>query len=467
MNPSEPVKGRTSAAAWSALRTQVRGLLFRRGEPSYEDARRALSWNARVPSRHPAAILRATDADDIAVAVRWAAEQELRVALRSGGHSWCGAALREDALVLDLGALRTLEIDAAARVARAGPAVENLRLATSLAREGLAFPVGHCPSVALGGYLLSGGFGWNSGIFGPACARVRALEIVDARGERLRLDARSSPELFWAARGAGAGFFGVATSFELELAPLPRAIRVLSLEFSRAHAEALEADLAELLARRSAALELSLLAFPASSAHELQLLAVAFGDRESEALELLAPLSPLAARARHVEGPHPASFADLLHRLGAFFPEGRRHGVDVFYAERSAAALFGSVAAALRDAPSPHSLGMVVPAPPLDPAAPLADMALSLYAPSFVGLYAQWEDAHDDAANLAWLEVQRTRFRPLACGHYVGETDLYAEEGRARRCFAPPAFERLCELRERWDPRGVFAGFPLSGAANR
>jgi FAD/FMN-containing dehydrogenase len=459
--------GRASASAWSALRSTLRGVLVLRGEARYEDARRALSWNARVPARFPAAILRAASADDVATAVRFADEHGLVVAVRSGGHSWCGAALRDDALVLDLGALRTLEIDAEARQARVGPAVENLALATALAPHGLAFPVGHCPSVAVGGYLLSGGFGWNSGVFGPACARVRALEIVDARGERRRLDARSSPELYWAARGAGAGFFGVATSFELELAPLPHAIRVLALAFPRADAAALEPELAGLLARRSAALELTFLAFPARSAHELQLIAVAFGDREAEALELLAPLAPLVARAQRVDGPHPASFADLLHGLGAFFPEGRRHGVDVLYAERSAAALFADVADAVRDAPSPHALGMVVPAPPLDPAAPLADMALSLFAPSFVGLYGQWEDARDDAANLAWLEAQRARFRSLACGHYVGETDLYAEAERPRRCFAPPAFERLRELRERWDPRGVFAGFPLSGAATR
>ncbi|MBL8900091.1 MAG: FAD-binding oxidoreductase [Planctomycetes bacterium] len=456
-----------STAAWSALRADVRGELCVRGEPSYEARRAALSWNARVPARHPAAILRVADADEVACAVRWAREHGLRVAVRSGGHSWCGASVRDEALVLDLGALCTIEVDVEARVARVGPAVENLALAVELASHGLAFPVGHCPSVAVGGYLLSGGFGWNSGVFGPACARVRSLEIVDARGEQVHVDAQREPELYWAARGAGAGFFGVATRFELELAPLPRAIHSLALSFPREAVHALEPEVEALLARRSAALELTLLAFPARSARELQLLAVAFADSEREAQELLAPLAPLVARAAHVEAAQAMSFASLLQGLGALFPAGRRHGVDVLYSERTAGALWSAVATALRAAPSPHALGMVVPAPPLDPGAPLADMALSLFAPSFVGLYGQWEHARDDAENLAWLDAQRAAFRASTCGHYVGETDLYAERTRAQRCFTPEAFERLRALRERWDPRGVFAGFPLSADAKR
>jgi hypothetical protein len=94
-------------------------------------------------------------------------------------------------------------------------------------------------------------------------------------------------------------------------------------------------------------------------------------------------------------------------------------------------------------------------------------MALSLVAPSFVALYGQWEHARDDAANLAWLDRARSALRGRSCGHYVGETDLYAAADRARRCFSPAAFARLEALRARWDPAGVFAGFPLSGGSTR
>jgi FAD/FMN-containing dehydrogenase len=297
---------------------------------------------------------------------------------------------------------------------------------------------------------------------------VRALELVDARGERRRVDAASEPELLWAARGAGAGFFGVVTRFELELAELPRAIRVQALAFPREDARSLVSELDALLQRRGAALELTLLAFPSGSGRELELLGVAFGRDEGEAQELLAPLASLGRRARAASEPFAASFAELLQGLGAFFPAGRRHGVDVLYSEARSSALLPELAPLLAEAPSEHSLGMIVPAPAADPAAaPLPDMALSLVAPSFVALYGQWEHARDDAPNLAWLERARGALRARSCGHYVGETDLYAAADRARRCFAPAAFARLEALRARWDPTGVFAGFPLSDAATR
>jgi hypothetical protein len=60
------------------------------------------------------------------------------------------------------------------------------------------------------------------------------------------------------------------------------------------------------------------------------------------------------------------------------------------------------------------------------------------------------------AANLA---RRSEPFRSTACGHYVGETDLFASADRVRRCFAPSVFERLSALREKWDPEEIFAGF--------
>src|SRR5262249_20161431 len=85
----------------------------------------------------------------------------------------------------------------------------------------LFFPSGHCMSVGLGGFLLQGGFGWNSRAWGPACASVTAIEVVTADGELVRADATQNADLFWAARGAGPGFFGVVTRFEVKLQPRP------------------------------------------------------------------------------------------------------------------------------------------------------------------------------------------------------------------------------------------------------
>ena len=76
--------------------------------------------------------------------------------------------------------------------------------------------------MALGGYLLQGGFGWNGRVHGPACMSVEAIDVVTAAGELVRADAEQHPDLFWAARGAGPGFFGVVTRFHLRLYQRPR-----------------------------------------------------------------------------------------------------------------------------------------------------------------------------------------------------------------------------------------------------
>ena len=90
-----------------------------------------------------------------------------------------------------------------------------------LEAQGLFFPGGHCKGVCLGGYLLQGGYGWNSRVYGPACESVVGLDVITADGEQIHCDADQHPDLYWAARGAGPGFFGVVTSFYLKLYPRP------------------------------------------------------------------------------------------------------------------------------------------------------------------------------------------------------------------------------------------------------
>ena len=90
-----------------------------------------------------------------------------------------------------------------------------------LEAQGLFFPGGHCKGVCLGGYLLQGGYGWNSRIYGPACESVIGLDVITADGEQIHCDADNHADLYWAARGAGPGFFGVVTSYYLKLYPRP------------------------------------------------------------------------------------------------------------------------------------------------------------------------------------------------------------------------------------------------------
>ena len=84
-------------------------------------------------------------------------------------------------------------------------------------------PLGHCPSVGIGGFLLQGGWGWNSRAIGPACMSIVGVDVVTAAGELIHADANENSDYWWAARGSGGGYFGVVTRFDLRCHPRPTA----------------------------------------------------------------------------------------------------------------------------------------------------------------------------------------------------------------------------------------------------
>ena len=216
---------------------KTHGRTFRRGEPGYEEARRASMWNARVPDRYPAVVVQANDAYDVVAAVRRARAESLRVGVCSGGHSWAGNHLREGGLLLDVSRLDEVRVDRAAMRATTGPGRAGHELAAMLKRENLFFPSGHCRGVCVGGFLLQGGYGWHSRVLGPACMSVEAVDVVTAGGDVVHASADENADLYWAARGSGPGFFGVVTRFHLRLHPRPRVIGFAMQSFPMAMLE--------------------------------------------------------------------------------------------------------------------------------------------------------------------------------------------------------------------------------------
>jgi FAD/FMN-containing dehydrogenase len=91
--------GSFSSLPWNTLDTAIGGNLLLPDNPGYEDARRV--WNGMI-DRRPAAIARVQTVDDVVVAVRFAREHGLEVAVRGGGHSAAGLAVLDDGLVIDL-----------------------------------------------------------------------------------------------------------------------------------------------------------------------------------------------------------------------------------------------------------------------------------------------------------------------------------------------------------------------------
>ena len=191
----------------------IKGRILTPEDPEYDTARMVFSGTI---DRRPALIARVTDADDVARVITHARETGTELAIRGGGHSVAGHSASEGGIVLDLSAMRALEIDAERRTAWAETGLTAADYTAAAHEHGLATGFGDAGSVGIGGITLNGGVGFLARKHGLTVDDLLAADIVTADGELLRVDAEQHPDLFWAIRGGG-GNFGVATRLHFRL----------------------------------------------------------------------------------------------------------------------------------------------------------------------------------------------------------------------------------------------------------
>ena len=199
----------TARHSYEGLSNTLRGELIRPGDEGYDNARAV--YNAMI-DRKPAAIARCADTADVVACVDFAREHGIDLAVRGGGHNAAGLGVWNDALVVDLSALRTVAVDAETRtvVAQGGCLWSDVDRAT--AEAGMATPSGFLASTGVGGLTLGGGVGYLTRRFGLTIDNLLSAEVVLADGTVVTASAQSHTDLFWALRGGG-GNFGVVTAF--------------------------------------------------------------------------------------------------------------------------------------------------------------------------------------------------------------------------------------------------------------
>ncbi|MBF9034779.1 FAD-binding protein [Rhodobacterales bacterium HKCCE2091] len=443
---------------YDKLKSRVRGTVITRFDPDHAAACDALVWNGRKPPRTAQVIVRAADAADVQAAVLYAAEHDLGVSARTGGHQFTGIAVRAQ-MVIDLGALDSLRIDAAARVAEIGPAVTNARLIAALDRHGLAFPVGHCGSVPMGGYLLGGGIGWNGAEWGIACHSVLSVDVVLADGRLVTATETDHADLFWAARGAGPEFFGIVTRYRVRLQEAPRALTSVIRVYPAAAAEAV-ADWAErAVARAPANVEFTAKIEQSPDGPTIAAIATVFAASDAEAAATCAAFTRDAPEgALAVIGPMPTPFEALYEGTASSTPKGSRYAVDCYWSDRALGTALSRMVAGFAATPSGRSFGLVVLRSNAGPVPPIS--AFSQVGRVFGAVYAVWEDEEEDAANLSWLRRLSANAAGYVTGAYVGEADL-ENPGARPATLSPEVTARLAELRARHDPEGRFRRQPL------
>jgi FAD/FMN-containing dehydrogenase len=196
--------------------TALRGQLVAPDSPDYDLARRV--WNGSI-DRRPSLIIRCAGVADVLAAVRYARTSALPVAVRSGGHSFPGLSVADNALVIDLSPMKGVRVDPETRLARVQAGVLLGELDRETQAFGLAVPSGIVTHTGVAGLTLGGGIGWIMRKHGLSIDQLISVDVVTATGDFVRASADENPDLFWGVRGGG-GNFGIVTEFEFRCVPL-------------------------------------------------------------------------------------------------------------------------------------------------------------------------------------------------------------------------------------------------------
>ena len=438
------------------------GKMVGRAHSDYEAIRKGLVWQRAKPARQPDLIIQANSVNEVVAAVNHARSQGLKVIAKSGGHSIPASFLRNDGMLIDMLGMRDVTVDPDNLTATAGPGTWGPTLLHALEPHGMGFPVARGGSVAIGGFLLGGGLGFNPNTWGIACFSVIGADVVTAGGEMLTVNARQYPDIYWAVRGSGPGFFGVVTKYYLRAYPLPGAITTSQYIHSLDNHAGVAAALEELVPNSDHRLELILLltsnpdkqAVAAGAPEQVCIVnAVAYGADEEDARALLEPVakSSLGHNPLQKTEYEPSNLKILTGETGESFPHGRMATEGVW--SNSIAPVIAALSERMRQAVTPVTTVSIrfmgntqLP----------ADAAFSLIGSTNILSVLTWQDARDDNRVAGWLRDTMSVLEPFSLGHYINNEDVVSYPERNQRSFTPDSWTRLRALRKQYDPDNLF-----------
>jgi alkanesulfonate monooxygenase SsuD/methylene tetrahydromethanopterin reductase-like flavin-dependent oxidoreductase (luciferase family) len=394
----------------------------------------------------PGLVLRASTVDEVRDAVGYAARhRDLPLGIFSAGHGLSGRSLNDGGLVIDVGALNTVEVvDATSGLVRVGPGARWADVATALAPHGLAITSGDYGGVGVGGLATAGGIGWFAREHGLSIDHLRAVDVVLADGTLAHASESANPDLFWAMRGAGANF-GVAVSFDFAAA------RVGQVAFAQLAFDA--TDTAGFLARWGKAIEEAdrsvsgevILGAPQGRQQYAQAMLVVDSADPDTIIERLQPIADIAPLVNQSVG-----LARYDQIMQAMLDNGPQQGQGEPHAHsgliRHITPTFAADAAAMLESGASYffqlrAVGGAVSDVPADATAygwRDANFSVVAFGTRRSGLDPWWE-----------------RLLPHMEGLYLSFESATGPEVVAR-AFPPRHLARLTELKRRYDPTGLF-----------
>lgn len=443
-----------------AFEVQLHGDVLRRETERYDEARSL--WNAMI-DKHPMAIARCTGTADVLAAVEFARDLDLPLAVKGGGHNVAGNALCDDGLVIDLSPMNAVRVDPAADRARVQGGATMADLDHETQAFGLATTGGIVSTTGVAGLTLGGGLGYLARKHGLTQDNVRAMDVVTADGELVHASEDDNPDLFWGMLGGG-GNFGIATSFEFELhevGPEVLAGRVIhpieaASEFLRFYRDFMEDAPDEVQCYVAFVQGNPAMGLPEPLHGETLVGAVVFyaGDID-DGQEAIRPLrefgDPIADTVEPTQYTVHQQSSDELYQKGH-----RNYWKSHFFDDLSNEAI-DTIVEHARSLPTPYTtvffewMGGAIARTDADATAfPHRDASVSFT------IAPKWTDPDYDDEMIAWA---REFFEATA--PYAAE-DVYVnylsgdEEDRAKAAYGDH-YERLEEIKNKWDPENLFS----------
>jgi FAD/FMN-containing dehydrogenase len=444
----------TLANVPDTLRPRVRGRVVGPDDADYASARTIFSGEYDL---HPAAIVRVVDGADVAATIAAARELGLDIAVRSGGHSSVAHSSTEGGVVIDLRELRGLDIDVASRTAWIGAGLTAVEVTRVLVEHGLALGFGDTGSVGIGGITLGGGVGYLYRKHGLTIDSLIAAEIVTADGQVRTVDADHEPDLFWAIRGGG-GNFGVVTRFRFRLHELPGVVSgmlilpatIETIAGFVAAAESAPDDLGTI----ANVMPLPPMPFVPEAHHgEVVILAMlVWAGDPADADAVLAPFRALATPLADLI--HPGPLTDVYPPDDeSYHPTAVARNLFLNRIDRDDAASIVEHLAASDAAVRVAQIRVLGGEGSRIPADATAYAHRS--SPIMVNIASFYEGAADRPVRAAWVESFVADLLQEDHGVYV---NFLVDEGeeRIRAAYPGSTWDRLVEIKRRYDPDNVF-----------
>jgi FAD/FMN-containing dehydrogenase len=448
-------------AAIEGFGSELGGELIRSGDAGYEDARKL--WNGMIDKK-PALVARAKDAADVVTAVNFAREHELLLAVRGGGHNVAGTAIADRGLVVDLSAMKGIEVDPEKRTVRAQAGVTIGELDEQTQKHGMATPMGVVSKTGIAGLTLGGGIGYLRRKHGLSSDNLLSVDVVTADGRSLRASESENADLFWGVRGGG-GNFGVVTSFEYRLHPVGPEVMFAFVLYPGDRAKEVLRFGEEYVAQgHDEVSPLGVLGrvphvedFPEEWHGEqyVAFLAMYAGGVE-EGERVLAPLRELGDPIADISGQMP--YVEAQKVLDEDYPDGMRYYWKSQNVNGLSDEAIERLMAHAEAAPSHHStIDVWYQGGAMGRVGAEESAFGDRSAPYLLGIESNWEEPEDDEANIAWAREVVGDMRRFSDGGIYLNFPGFLEEGQEMMKDAyGENYARLVALKGEYDPANLF-----------